>query len=210
MTADAEGLEAVLAPVAAALGFDLVRVVVMKVAGRTLTLQILAERPDGTMTIDDCAELSRALAAVLDDRDPVQGAYNLEISSPGIDRPLLKPRDFERFAGREARLEVRTAIAGQRRFKGVLGGLEGGRLLLRVAAEDAPAGLDVTAPLALALDEIVKAKLVVSDALLKADLAKAELAGAEDAAGTDAGPARAEPDPDDGKTRAGQRQKRSG
>lgn len=209
MTADAEGLEALLAPVAAGLGFELVRLVVMKVTGRALTLQILAERPDGTMTIDDCARLSRAMSAVLDERDPVHGAYNLEVSSPGIDRPLVRPRDFERFTGREARLELRTAVAGQKRFKGVLGGMGDGKVLLHVAAEDAPAGFDVAAPLAVALDDIVKAKLIVSDALLKADLTEAERAAeARDADDQDqAGPDSRKARPG---SRPGQRQKRSG
>lgn len=204
MTTDADGLEAMLAPVAAELGFDLVRLVVLKVTGRALTLQILAERPDGSMTIDDCTRLSRAFSAVLDERDPVHGAYMLEVGSPGIDRPLLRPRDFERFAGREARFEFKTAIAGQRRFKGVLGGLRDGHVLITVAAEDAPPGLDVAEPLAVALEDILKAKLIASDALLKADLTKAEHAlEAGDVDDTEA-------DPESRKPRPGQKQKRSG
>ncbi|MDA5194616.1 ribosome maturation factor RimP [Govanella unica] len=204
MTTDAERLEAMLAPVAAEFGFDLVRLVISKVGGHSVILQILAERPDGSMTIDDCSRLSRAFSAVLDEQDPLRDAYTLEVGSPGIDRPLMRLKDFERFAGREARLEVKTALEGQRRFQGVLAGVRDGQVLLKVAAEDAPAGLDVAEPLALAMDEILKAKLIASDAFLKADLTRAEqLLEAAEGDNTEA-------DPDIRKPRPGQKQKRSG
>ena len=139
------------------MGFELVRV--MLTGDRRPTLQIMAERADrDTMTVEHCAEISRAVSAILDVEDPITRAYRLEVSSPGIDRPLLRPADFERFAGFEVRVEADQAIDGRRRFRGRLLGLRGDDVLLAL-----PEG-DLAVPLAV----IRKAKLVLTDALLAA------------------------------------------
>jgi ribosome maturation factor RimP len=146
-------------------GFRLVRV---KVSGRDGgTVQIMAERPDGTMTIDDCAAISRKLSPVLDAHDPMQGGYRLEISTPGIDRPLVRPSDFEAWAGHEAKVELNELIDGRKRFRGVIEGTQDSEALLRVEIEGKEAPVVIGLPFSL----IHEAKLVASDALLKADLA---------------------------------------
>src|SRR5581483_9044968 len=117
-------IEAMIAPSLEAMGYRLVRVLVA--GGRRPTLQVMAERDDERpMTTDDCAEISRAVSALLDVEDPFPGPYTLEVSSPGLDRPLTRPQDYVRFAGSAARLETRLPINGRRRFKGTLLGLEG-------------------------------------------------------------------------------------
>jgi ribosome maturation factor RimP len=153
-----------LAPVAAlvrpaveALGFDLVRLSFG--AGGKATLQIMAERPDGSQgTIDDYAAISRAVSAVLDEKDPIAGAYMLEVSSPGIDRPLTRARDFARWAGFEARLETKGELAGRTRFHGQILKLDGDAVLLREEAGE------VSLPLA----ALKRARLVLNDHLLAA------------------------------------------
>lgn len=157
MAIDAQALETFLEPLVAAQGFDLVRVLALSGEGRRLTVQVMAERPEGGMLVDDCAKLSRALSVALDAADPVKGEYVLEVSSPGIDRPLTRQRDFERYAGQEVRIETNDPVAGRRRFKGRLLGLTDGDA--SIACEDGE--------FRLALDNIAKAKLVMSDALLK-------------------------------------------
>jgi ribosome maturation factor RimP len=117
----------------------------------------MAERSDGKeMTVEDCAEISRAVSAILDVEDPIAGAYVLEVSSPGIDRPLTRPDDFARFAGHEAKLELNVAVDGRKRFRGRLVGLEGESV--RIAAEEGECLLP--------LPEIRAAKLVLTDALV--------------------------------------------
>src|SRR5580658_7277337 len=110
-------------PVLAELGYRLVRVRVSGLAG--CTVQIMAERPDGTMMIEDCEAASRALSPVLDVADPIEGSYRLEISSPGIDRPLVRRSDFDRYAGHVALVEMQAPIDGRRRFRGELAGTDG-------------------------------------------------------------------------------------
>src|SRR5580698_5216365 len=110
-------------PVLAGLGYRLVRVRISGAAG--CTVQIMAERPDGTMAIEDCEAASRALSPVLDVTDPIEGAYQLEISSPGIDRPLVRRSDFDRYAGQVALVEMQVPIDGRRRFRGELAGTDG-------------------------------------------------------------------------------------
>ena len=127
---------AVAAPVLQGMGYRLVRIRITGDAG--CTVQIMAERPDGSMQIDDCEAVSRALSPVLDVADPIERAYRLEISSPGIDRPLVRRSDFERFGGHLAKIEMAVVHEGRKRFRGVLGGVEGDRVLLR--RDDAPAG----------------------------------------------------------------------
>lgn len=166
MTERERRIEAIAAPAAEGLGFDLVRV--MLAGGpREARLQIMAERKDGrTMTVEDCAVLSRNLSAVLDVEDPIQGAYVLEVSSPGIDRPLTRRKDFERWAGHVARLETAEPIDGRRRFKGVLLGLDGDDVRLRLDE-----GQETRVP----LPRVQKAKLVLTDALI-AEARRAESA----------------------------------
>jgi ribosome maturation factor RimP len=150
-------IEHLLAPTLEALGYAVVRV--QFTSGRRATLQIMAERIDGTaMSVDDCAEISRAASAVLDVEDPIPSAYSLEVSSPGIDRPLTRRDDFARFAGFEAKLETRAPIDGRKRFKGKLLGLEAETVKIEVEG----------AALALPLEEIEKAKLVLTDDLIAA------------------------------------------
>jgi ribosome maturation factor RimP len=140
-----------------AMGYELVRV---QFQGKTHpTLQIMAERTDGAgMTVDDCADISRALSALLDVEDPIQGGYVLEVSSPGIDRPLTRPKDFQTWAGFEAKLEALVAVDGRKRFRGRLLGLEDEAV--RIALE---AG-EVLVPLA----DLKSAKLVLTDELIDA------------------------------------------
>jgi ribosome maturation factor RimP len=144
-----------IAPSLEAMGYALVRVRLS--GGGRPTLQIMAERSDGAeMTVDDCADISRAVSALLDVEDPIAGAYVLEVSSPGLDRPLTRPGDFTRFAGHEAKLELSDAIDGRKRFRGRLVGLEGENV--RIAAEDGECVLPVAV--------IRSAKLVLTDALI--------------------------------------------
>src|SRR6187399_717534 len=122
-------VSAVAGPVLQGLGYRLVRIKISAEAG--CTVQVMAERPDGTLTIEDCEEISRALSPVLDVADPVDRAYRLEISSPGIDRPLVRRSDFERHAGSQVKIEMTATIEGRRRFRGMLIGTEGTAARLR-------------------------------------------------------------------------------
>lgn len=156
-------IEALVEPVVEDMGYRLVRVRFL--SGARARLQIMAERPDGTMSVEDCASLSRALSAVLDVEDPISGEYLLEVSSPGLDRPLVKPEDFHRFAGQEAKIELTRLFEGRRRFRGTLAGLEGDEGRESVAiVEDS--GLKFVVPFGL----IEEAKLVLTDALIAASL----------------------------------------
>jgi len=149
-------------PTLKGMGYELVRV---QFAGgdRRPTLQIMAERVDRrAMGVEDCAEISRTISSLLDVEDPVQGSYLLEVTSPGIDRPLLRPADYERFAGFEARLELREPIEGRRRFRGRIAGLEQGFVRL----------VDPAGEFRLPLEGIAKAKLVLTDELLAAAAAE--------------------------------------
>ncbi|HAA93659.1 MAG TPA: ribosome maturation factor RimP [Rhodospirillaceae bacterium] len=140
------------------MGFELVRVRLMGSADRR-TLQIMIDRTDeGPISVEDCALASRQLSAVLDVEDPISGTYVLEVSSPGIDRPLTKERDFERFAGFEAKVELQESQDGQRRFRGRLKGCEDG--IVTMMTEKGEATLPVT--------DIATAKLVLTDDLIAA------------------------------------------
>jgi ribosome maturation factor RimP len=152
-----EKVATLIEPSLEAMGYELVRVMV---SGRVRpTLQVMVERADrAPMTVDNCAEISRAVSAILDVEDPFPGTYQLEVTSPGIDRPLVKAADFGRFAGFEARLETHEAIDGRRRFKGRLLGLDGDRVRLGQEGEER----------LLPLAAIKKAKLVLSEELLAA------------------------------------------
>ena len=147
---------AIVTPTLEGMGYELVRL--MLAGGREGRLQIMAERRDsGTMSVEDCAQLSRTLSAVLDVEDPIPGAYTLEVSSPGIDRPLTRPKDYVRWAGHIARIETSEPIDGRRRFKGVLLGLEGEDVKVRLEE-----GGETKVPLPL----VQRAKLVLTDELI--------------------------------------------
>lgn len=147
-------------PVLAGLGYRLVRVHISGSAG--CTVQVMAERPDGTMTIEDCEIASRALSPVLDAADPIEGAYRLEISSPGIDRPLVRRSDFDRYAGHVAQVEMQVPIDGRRRFRGELNGTEGECVRLRTGDSAATESAEIL----LRIDDMTEARLVLTDALI--------------------------------------------
>jgi ribosome maturation factor RimP len=152
------------------MGFRVVRVTI---SGRNgTTVQIMAERPDGTMTVEDCADISRQLSPLLDAHDPIAGQYTLEISSPGIDRPLARPSDFVAWAGHEVRVETKELVGGRRRFRGVLRGLVGNDVQLEVPADQG--GPELVLPIGL----IAEARLVLTDELIRDTLRRAKKAAA--------------------------------
>ncbi len=155
----------IVEPVALSLGFRLVRVKLSAMNGATL--QIMAERPDGTMTVGDCETLSRDISPALDVEDPIEAAYNLEVSSPGIDRPLVRRSDFEKWAGHEAKLELAVPKDGRKRFKGKLVAVEGGDLKLELEKKSKIEGPELVT---LSLADIGEAKLVMTDALVRETL----------------------------------------
>ena len=162
-TGVAAEIAAMAEPVLEDLGFRLVRVVL---SGRNgSTVQIMAERPDGMLTVEECAQISRRLSPVLDAHDPIEGQYHLEVSSPGIDRPLVRPSDFADWAGYEARIELKDLLAGRKRFRGTLAGLEAEEVRIEVEAEE-QARQVVGLPLRL----IAEARLVLSDELIRETL----------------------------------------
>ncbi len=151
-------IEAMIAPSLQAMGYEVVRVTFT--GGRRPTLQIMAERRDeAAMTVDDCATISHSVSALLDVADPIASSYNLEISSPGIDRPLVRRGDYERFAGFEAKIELQRPVDGKRRFRGRLLGLADDQVKLAVGAET----------VLLPLTAITRAKLVLTDELIAAN-----------------------------------------
>ena len=157
MPIDTSRIAEIIEPSLDAMGYRVVRVAVLG-AGR-MTLQIMAERRDeAAMTVEDCADISRSVSALLDVADPIAGAYTLEVSSPGIDRPLVRPEDYERFTGFEARIELTRPLDGRKRFRGRLLGrtASGARVLAEIG--------EVTLP----FEAIARAKLVLSDELIAA------------------------------------------
>jgi ribosome maturation factor RimP len=153
-------VSAVATPVLQGLGYRLVRIKITGEAG--CTVQIMAERPDGSMQIEDCEAISRALSPVLDIADPIDRAYRLEISSPGIDRPLVRRSDFERYAGHLIKVEMAVAHQGRKRFRGTLNGVEGSAV--RLHRDDTREGED--ADVLLAMEDIAEARLVLTDELI--------------------------------------------
>jgi ribosome maturation factor RimP len=151
---------AIIEPVIEQLGYRLVRVRVSGAEG--CTVQIMAERPDGTMTVEHCEAVSRALSPVLDVADPIEQAYRLEISSPGIDRPLVRRSDFERYAGHLAKIETAIPFEGRKRFRGMLAGTEGDAV--RIRRDDAGEG--EPEEVVLPIEEMREAKLVLTDELV--------------------------------------------
>jgi ribosome maturation factor RimP len=164
-------LAAIAEPVLADLGYRLVRVRVTGTDG--CTVQIMAERPDGTMLIEDCETASRALSPVLDATDPVAGAYRLEMSSPGIDRPLVRRSDFARAAGSVVKIDMAVAAEGRKRFRGELLAVEGDAARLR--RDDAKPGdlVEVLLP----IEDMADARLVLTDALITEALRRGKQAG---------------------------------
>lgn len=150
-------LTALIAPSLESMGYELVRV---QFQGKTRpTLQIMAERSDGAgMTVDDCATISRSLSALLDVEDPIQGGYVLEVSSPGIDRPLTRPKDFQTWAGFEAKLEAIVGVDGRKRFRGRLLGLDGDDVRIELETGEAR----------VPMSDLKSAKLVLTDELIDA------------------------------------------
>ena len=151
---------AIAGPVVEQLGYRLVRIRVS--SGEECTIQIMAERPDGTMTVDDCEAISRALSPVFDVNEPIDRAYRLEISSPGIDRPLVRRSDFERYAGHLMKVEMEVPVAGRKRFRGILNGVEGDNA--RLTRDDPKAGEDPA--VLLPITDMGEAKLVLTDELV--------------------------------------------
>ena len=169
------GLEARIAhivePVVEGLGYRLVRVKMSAMNGATL--QIMAERPDGSMTVEDCEILSRDLSPALDVEDPIERAYHLEVSSPGIDRPLVRRSDFVRWAGHEAKIELARLLDGRKRFRGRLAGVEGDAVVLEVSRDGAPERV------ALPVADLAEARLVLTDDLIRESLLAPEASRAQ-------------------------------
>ena len=163
---------AIATPVLNDLGYRLVRVRVSGTSG--CTVQIMAERPDGSMSIEDCETASRALSPVFDAEDPIDREYRLELSSPGIDRPLVRLSDFARHAGHEMKVEMAVAIEGRKRFRGLLLGTEGESARLRPRDKDIVAGeiAEVLLPIA----EMAEARLVLTDDLIRESLRRGKAA----------------------------------
>ena len=155
-------VERLISPSIDDLGYELVRV---QLSGDGApTLQIMAERKDrGDMTVEDCAEISRLVSALLDVEDPLPGAYTLEVSSPGLDRPLMRIGDYDRFAGYEARVETRRLIDGRKRFRGRLNGVRGDAIVIDCPGKDGETDEHV-----IAFADVLRGKLLLSDELIAA------------------------------------------
>jgi len=158
-------LAEIISPVIEDMGFELVRIRLM--SGKSTTLQIMAEKPEGGIEVDQCAEISTMVGATLEVEDPILDAYTLEVSSPGIDRPLTRLKDFATFEGYEAKMETAELIDGRRRFKGTLAGVEGDEVLLNVSE----------GTIGLKFDWLSEAKLVLTDDLIKEMLRQRKAAG---------------------------------
>lgn len=156
MSDAADNIAALIDPTVSALGYELIRV--SYGGGRKPTLQIMAERPDGTMGVEDCAKLSRELSLILDVEDPLPGEYLLEVSSPGIDRPLTRPKDFERWLGFDAKVELGVQMDGRRRYRGRMTSFDGAMLIMET--DEGVVEIE--------FGEIAKAKLLMTDELLEA------------------------------------------
>jgi ribosome maturation factor RimP len=157
-TAEDQRLVELLDPVAEAAGYEIVRLRLMG-GEHARRLQIMAETPDGEMVVEDCARLSRAISEVMDAADPISGEYTLEVSSPGVDRPLTRLKDFVTYEGHEARIELDRVAEGRKRFRGVLAGVEDDNIGIDLEGEEATAMVPFS--------WIVDAKLILTDALMK-------------------------------------------
>lgn len=157
-TKEKDQLNALLEPIITGMGFELIR---LSFGGTDRpVLQVMAERPDGTMSIEDCTKLSREISTIIDVEDPIVGNFELEVSSPGIDRPLTRLKDFDKYSGFDAKLVLKIAVDDRRRFRGVVMGTDGDKILLRSA--------DNNEEFSFELDDIQSAKLIITDELLKA------------------------------------------
>ena len=165
-------LAEIVTPAIEGLGYELVRIRLQ--GGRTATLQIMADRPDGGINVDDCAKISTAVSAVLDVEDPIEDNYHLEVSSPGIDRPLTRLKDFDAWADYEARIETTELIDGRRRFKGTLAGTEGDEVLIELEE----GGELVT--IGLQFEWLSDAKLILTDELITEMLRQRKASGVVD------------------------------
>ncbi len=152
-------LSEIVSPVLEDMGFELVRLRLM--GGKSPTLQIMADKPDGGIEVDDCAKISTAVSATLDVEDPIEDAYALEVSSPGIDRPLTRLKDFEVWKGNEAKIETHEPIDSRKRFKGELQGVENGEILIEIDVNGVPTVIG------LQFDWLSDAKLVLTDDLIR-------------------------------------------
>lgn len=161
-------LAEIITPVIEDMGYELVRVRLM--SGKNAILQVMADKPEGGIEVDDCAKISTAVGAVLDVEDPITDEYALEVSSPGIDRPLTRLKDFANFEGYEAKIETDDLIDGRRRFKGELAGVEGNEVLINI--EEGTVGLQ--------FEWLSDAKLVLTDELIKEMLRQRKASGAID------------------------------
>lgn len=161
----------IITPVIEDLGFELVRVRLQ--GGKTATLQIMADRPEGGINVDDCGQISVAVSATLDVEDPLEEAYHLEVSSPGIDRPLTRLKDFETYEGYEARLDTNQPIDGRKRWKGILAGVEGEEVLINIEENGE------TQTIGLNFDWLADAKLMLTDELIREMLRQKKEAGVE-------------------------------
>lgn len=171
-------LAEIVTPAIEGLGFELVRIRLM--GGKTNTLQIMVDRPEGGIEVDDCAKVSTMVSAILDVEDPIEENYVLEVSSPGIDRPLTRLKDFDMWQGYEARLETSEMIDGRRRFKGILQGTEGDEVLIEIenGAENVTIGLQ--------FDWLNDAKLILTDELIAEMLRQRKASGVIDESKYDA------------------------
>lgn len=158
MTVDlAERVKGLIEPTIDDLGYELVRVVIQ--GTQRQTIQVMIDRKDGaSLSVDDCAVVSRALSACMDVQDPIQGAYNLEVSSPGIDRPLTREKDYHVWKGFDAKIETKTTIDGRRRFTGLLDGFDTDRVIRLLCEEGV---------VSIALDDVSRAKLVLTEKLIQ-------------------------------------------
>lgn len=163
-------VSAVASPVLEGMGYRLVRIRISGESG--CTVQIMAERPDGTINIDDCESISRQISPLLDVNDIVDGAYRLEVSSPGIDRPLVRPSDFEDWSGHEAKIELNEPVEGRKRFRGELDGFEDGEVRIKIEVKDAGETV-IGIPVGL----VAEAHLVLTDELVREALARAKAKG---------------------------------
>jgi len=174
-TGSAANVAAVIEPVLEDHGLRLVRVAISGLESKTV--QVMAERPDGTMTIEDCEAISREISPLLDVHDLIPGSYRLEVSSPGIDRPLVRPSDFEAWAGHEAKIELTEPIEGRKRFRGVLEGFEGGEIRIEVDLDQVG-----NAVIGLPIGLVAEAKLVLTEELIRDTLRRGKK---KDEVGTD-------------------------
>lgn len=162
-------LAEIVAPVIEDMGFELVRLRLM--GGKTNTLQIMAERPEGGIEVDECGEISNAVSAILDVEDPLDDSYVLEVGSPGIDRPLTRLKDFETYEGYDSKIETTELIDGQKRFRGILAGVEGEEVLVNIDASGE------VQTVGLQFDWLADAKLILTDDLIKEMLKQRKAAG---------------------------------